>query len=73
MGWFSKDICGSCGNEVKSGVKGRKCNHWICCNCIIQKSARTTHWLGKDTMLCPTCGKDSGWLHDDIIKRCQGK
>ncbi len=73
MGFFSSDICDSCGAKVKTGVKSKTCGHWICANCIVQRSARTSHFIGKDTMLCPTCGEDTGMHHDAIIARVQGR
>lgn len=73
MGWFSKDECDSCGGDVATGVKSKHCGHWICANCIVQRSTRTSHMFGKDTMLCPTCGKDTGLHHDAIVARVQGR
>lgn len=69
MGLFSSNKCDCCGNKVKTGIRSKHCRHWICANCIVQKSARTSHFLGKDTMLCPNCGEDTGIIHAEIIER----
>ncbi len=73
MGWFSKDVCDCCGNEVESGVKSKHCGHWICCNCIVMRSSETSHFIGANTMLCPVCGQDTGIKHDAIRDRCRGE
>ena len=73
MGWFSTNKCDCCGNDVESGVKSKHCDHWICCNCIVMRTSRTSHMFGGDSMLCPVCGTDTGILHDKMVARCQGK
>ncbi len=72
MGWFSSDVCDSCGNEVESGVQSKHCGHWICCNCIVMRSSETSHFFGDNTMLCPKCGEDTGMEHKAIMDRCRG-
>jgi hypothetical protein len=73
MGFFSSDKCDCCGAKVNTGMKSKHCGHWICSNCIVQRSTRTSHMLGVDTMLCPVCGKDTGINHDAIVARMQGR
>ena len=69
MGWFSSDKCDCCGSKVATGVKSKHCGHWICGNCIVQRSTRTNHFFGKDTMLCPKCGEDTGLHYEAIVDR----
>ena len=73
MGFFSSDVCDCCGAKVDTGVKSKVCGHWICANCIVQRSSRTSHFFGQDTMLCPSCGQDTGMQHDAVIARVQGR
>jgi len=73
MGLFSSDICDYCSSRVKTGIKSKHCGHWICGNCIAQRSVRTSHIFGKDTMLCPLCGEDTGLHHEAIVARVQGR
>lgn len=73
MGLFGSDKCDCCGQKVEAGVKSRYCGHWICSNCIIQRGAKKSHTFGKDTMLCPTCGKDTQLGFNEIIKRASGR
>ena len=73
MGWFSSDICGCCGNEVDVGIKSNNCGHWMCANCIIQRSAVITHFFGSDTLACPACGKDTGFIRAKVIARLRGE
>ncbi|MDX8395543.1 MAG: hypothetical protein R8K22_03920 [Mariprofundaceae bacterium] len=69
MGFFSSDECESCGATINTGMKSKHCGHWVCSNCIVQRSTRTSHMFGKDTMLCVVCGDDTGVHHDAIIER----
>ena len=64
--------CDYCTNDAGFGVKFKICGHWMCGNCIVKRSIRIPHILGKDTMLCSRCGKDTWLDHDAVLARAQG-
>jgi len=69
MGWFSKDKCGICGGEVHKGVKCKKCDTWMCGNCLANRATRVSHFIGGDTIACLECGKDTGVHFDNVMRQ----
>ena len=75
MGLFSKDICDFCGNKVEKGVCPKTCGHWICCNCIVNRSSfkESSFFFSKQKeLLCPVCGKRTGFKYDNLMIECRG-
>ncbi|MGB5988128.1 MAG: hypothetical protein WBG43_00065 [Marinifilaceae bacterium] len=63
------NYCDSCGKEIDAGIQFKACKHWICAECIIRRGTRKTHTFGKDSLLCPKCGVDTGLVHDELIDK----
>lgn len=61
--------CESCNGKVSKGLKSKNCGHWICGACLSRRSQRVSHMLGKDTLACVACGRDTGLLYDKVLDR----
>lgn len=68
MGSIDTNYCDCCGNEIKVGILFKGCGHWICAECIVQRGNRLSHVHKDETLLCPKCGEDTGFIHDELIE-----
>jgi hypothetical protein len=69
MGWFSSDKCDICGGEVHKGIKCKRCNTWMCGNCLANRATRISHTFGRDSIACLKCGKDTGCGFDPVMQQ----